>query len=314
MLKLNNKKDFISLDHVNRDTFMFLLKKALWLKKKFYQKKFKPYLKNKTLGILFYKQSTRTRVAFEVGMHQLGGTSIFLHPEDTQITRQESMLDTVKVLSRYLNALAIRTYSQTELEMLADIATIPIINALTDIEHPCQIIADFLTIIEKKKLDNLKIAFIGDAYNNVALSLMAACHILNVRLHLAMPEKYYQLKSNDYKSQANKNHFDKYLKPNLIELSHDPLEASANADVIYTDVWCSMGQENQKYISFFKDFQVNEKLIQKARNDFIFLHCLPAHRGQEVHASVIDGDHSLVFDQAENKLHAQKAILWHLMQ
>ncbi len=263
-------------------------------------------LAGKTLGMIFQKSSTRTRVSFEVGMVQLGGYPLFLSGQDLQIGRGESIHDTAKVLSRYLDGIMIRTHGHEQVEELAKYADIPVINGLTDSYHPCQMMADMLTIREHKgKLKGLKIAYVGDG-NNVANSILIGSAKVGMDVAVASPEGY--LPSSEVVEQAKM--FAEQTGSTVL-ITTDPLEAVKDADVVYTDVWASMGQEEeqQERVQKFAGFEVNEQLCSHAKSDFIFLHCLPAHRGEEVSAGIIDGPHSVVFDEAENRLHAQKAIL-----
>ncbi len=267
-------------------------------------------LKGKTLGMIFSKSSTRTRVSFEVGMSQLGGRAIFLSSNDIQLGRGESIYDTANVLSRYLDGIMIRTYAQSDVEDLAKYGTIPIINGLTDLVHPCQILADFQTIEEYKgKRSGLKIAYIGDG-NNIAHSLLYGSAKLGVDISVASPKGY----NCDEEVVANAKDDAKKTGANLI-LTEDPIEAMKNADVVITDTWCSMGQdaEKQERIKAFQGYQVDKALFAHAASDAIFMHCLPAYRGYEVAEDIIDGPMSVIFDEAENRLHAQKAVMQLLM-
>ena len=263
-------------------------------------------LKGKTLGMIFTKSSTRTRVSFEVGMYQLGGYSLFLSSNDIQLGRGESIFDTANVLSRYIDGIMIRTFKQSDVEDLAKYGTIPVINGLTDEMHPCQILADLLTVYEHKgKLEGLKLAYIGDG-NNVAHSLLHGCAKTGMDIAIASP-KGYECDSRyvDEAKEAAKSSGSKVV------LTQDPVEAIANADVVYADTWISMGQEDQKKekLNIFMPYQINSQLFAKAKEDAIFLHCLPAYRGYEVTDDVIDGAQSVIFDEAENRLHAQKAVM-----
>lgn len=299
-------KDFLRIDEFNGEELMELLHLAAHIKQ--LQKLGQPFqpLQGKTLGMIFDKSSTRTRVSFEVGMHQLGGLGMFLSGKELQLGRGEPISDTAKVLSRYIDAIMIRTYAHSDVEELAEHASIPIINGLTDKFHPCQALADMLTIWEHKgKLEGIKLAYIGDG-NNVANSLVLAAVLLGMDVRVATPVGYEM--TDDITEQAIG-----YAKNNggSMLVTHDPVEAVSGADVVYTDVWTSMGfeEENEIRLKAFADYQVNEQLVAQADPGYLFLHCLPAHRGEEVTAGVIDGSRSFVFDQAENRLHAQKAIL-----
>jgi ornithine carbamoyltransferase len=260
---------------------------------------------NKVLGLLFSKASTRTRVSFTVAMYQLGGQVIDLHPHVTQVSRGEPIQDTARVLDRYLDVLAIRTFAQQELETFAKYAKIPVINALTDLEHPCQILADLLTIQEKfGTLAGLTLTYVGDG-NNVANSLMLGCALVGMNIRIAFPSGYSPDAEIVEKSREIAN------KKTEVLLTHDPEAAAKGASVLYTDVWASMGQETQANNRFpvFQPYQISEQLLSLADPEAIVLHCLPAHRGEEITEEVIEGSQSRVWDQAENRLHAQKALL-----
>ena len=265
-----------------------------------------PILKGKTLGMIFTKSSTRTRVSFEVGMYQLGGYPLFLSSNDIQLGRGETIYDTANVLSRFLDGIMIRTYAHKDVEDLAKYGTIPIINGLTDLLHPCQILADLLTVSEyKNKLEGLKLAYIGDG-NNIAHSLLYGCTKVGMDISIASP------KSHSCDAEIVENAINDAKKTgSKVILTEDPVEAIKNADVVYTDTWCSMGQEAEKAerVKIFKDYTVNKELFSHAKDDAIFLHCLPAYRGYEVTEDVIDGPNSVIFDEAENRLHAQKAVM-----
>ncbi|KFD42196.1 ornithine carbamoyltransferase [Peptococcaceae bacterium SCADC1_2_3] len=263
-------------------------------------------LTGKTLGMIFQKASTRTRVSFEVATYQLGGYALYLNANDLQLGRGETIADTARVLSRYLDGLVIRTYAQEDVEELALYANIPVINGLSDLYHPCQVLADLQTIREHKgDLEGLKLAYVGDG-NNVCHSLLIAAAKLDLLFFVATPEEYPPAEkvialAGQIARQTGSQ----------IEILNSPVEAVANADVIITDVWTSMGQEasSKQRRKAFAPYQVNAELVKHARPDFIFLHCLPAHRGEEVTADIIDGPHAVVWDEAENRLHVQKAIL-----
>ena len=297
------KKDFLSLYDLERADFEAIFEKADKVKKMLKAGVSHTPLSGKTLGMIFDKSSTRTRISFEVGIYQLGGMALFLNNRDTQIGRGEDISDTAKVMSRYLDAVVIRTYSQSFVENFARYATIPVINGLTDQQHPCQILSDVFTIIEKKgKYQGLKIAYVGDG-NNVANSWIDAAARLPIQLSLACPEKY----------EPDQDILDRAMKKanGGITVYRNPADAVKDADVIYTDVWTSMGQEAEKEErkKIFRKYQVNEEMLARAREDAIVMHCLPAHRGEEITDDVIDGSHSVVIDQAENRLHVQKAIM-----
>lgn len=297
------KKDLLSIYELETADFERIWKKAARLKKLLKEGKEHASLKGKTLGMIFDKSSTRTRISFEVGMYQLGGIALFLNSRDTQIGRGETIADSARMMSRYLNGIMIRTFAQASVEEFARYATIPVINGLTDLFHPCQILSDLFTIKEKKgSYERLKIAYIGDG-NNIANSWIEAAARLPIQLALACPKGYEPDREIMTKcaKQASEG----------ITLYNDPLEAARNADVLYTDVWTSMGQEaeDKERKKIFKNYQINKKLLGEAKKDAIVMHCLPAHRGEEITADVIDGPHSVVIDEAENRLHVQKAIL-----
>ncbi|MBO8164334.1 MAG: ornithine carbamoyltransferase [Brevibacillus sp.] len=299
-------RDVLRIDEFRPDELQGLLQLALRLKQ--WQKSGEAYqpLKGKTLGMIFDKASTRTRVSFEVGMYQLGGTAMYLNGKELQLGRGEPIRDTARVLSRYLDAIMIRTFSHQDVEELAAYADIPIINGLTDLFHPCQALADMLTILEHRgKLKGVKLAYIGDG-NNVANSLVLAAALLGVDVRVAAPAGYeldeaIVKQAESYASESGSR----------LLFTRDPEQAVHGAEAIYTDVWTSMGfeAENEQRLKDFADYQVNERLTRLADPSYIFLHCLPAHRGEEVTSEVIDGANSVVFDQAENRLHVQKAIL-----
>jgi ornithine carbamoyltransferase len=300
-------KDFLSIGDFSTAEILYLLEEAKELKKLQKSGIPHPYLAGKVLGMLFEKSSTRTRVSFEVGMLQLGGHAIFLSPRDIQLGRGESIHDTAKALSRYLDALMIRTFSHESIQEFAHHAEVPIINGLTDPHHPVQVMADLQTIIEYKgKLEGLKLCYTGDGNNNVTHSLIEAAAKVGMDISIASPEKYKPNQEIVAKAME-----DAKLTGSTISILTDPIEAIKDADVVVTDVWTSMGMEAEakERLEAFKAYQVNTELCSHAKEDFIFMHCLPAHRGEEVTAEIIDGPHSVVFDEAENRLHAQKAIL-----
>ncbi|HHU20506.1 MAG TPA: ornithine carbamoyltransferase [Bacilli bacterium] len=303
-------KDFLTLLDYSTEEITYLLDLAKELKAR--QKVGKIYrpLEGKVLGMIFEKSSTRTRVSFETGIYQLGGTGLFLSTNDIQLGRGETISDTAKVLSGYLDGIMIRTYEQADVEELAEHSTIPIINGLTDDFHPCQVLADLQTIEEVKgKLAGLKLAFIGDG-NNMANSLMIGAAKMGIDFSIASPNAYLPQENIVEKAKAIAKETGA-----KIELTTDPVVAVKDADVIYTDVWASMGQEEEqeKRLQEFADYQINQQLLEHAKSDYTFMHCLPAHRGEEVTAEIIDGDHSVVFQEAENRLHAQKALMVALM-
>ncbi|MES0351047.1 MAG: ornithine carbamoyltransferase, partial [Desulfobacteria bacterium] len=301
------KKDLLTLRDLSADDCEALFKRSLEMKEQHAAGMPDRTLEGKTLGLIFDKPSTRTRVSFEAAMVQLGGTPLFLSTQDTQLIRNEPIADTANVLSRYLDGLAVRTYSQDLLNELAAAASIPIINGLTDLYHPCQVLSDLMTILENKGgLEGLRIVWVGDG-NNVAHSWLNAAAILPLHLVVACPEGYQPdeaiLKAAIEDSKGG------------IEVITDPEEAVRDADVIYTDVWASMGQESEHGLrrKFFQPYQVNKGLVAKAKEDVIVMHCLPAHRGEEITADVLEGVHSIVWDQAENKLHMHKGVLERLI-
>ena len=303
-------KHLLSLNDLSTDEIHDLLKLSAKLKRQTKEGVQHHLLKGKTLGMIFTKSSTRTRVSFEVGMYQLGGYSLFLSSNDIQLGRGESIFDTANVLSRYIDGIMIRTFQQSDVEDLAKYGSIPVINGLTDEMHPCQILADLLTVYEHKgKLEGLKLAYIGDG-NNVAHSLLHGCTKTGMDIAIASPKgyecdsRYVEEAKEAAKSSGSK-----------VVLTQDPVEAIANADVVYADTWISMGQEDQKEekLNIFMPYQINSQLFSKAKEDAIFLHCLPAYRGYEVTEDVIDSAQSVIFDEAENRLHAQKAVMATLM-
>lgn len=301
------KKDILSLLDLEKEDFESLFKRAIQLKERYGKGIFDQILAGKTLGLIFDKKSTRTRVAFETAMIQLGGHPIYMSTQDTQISRNEPAKDTARVLSRYIDCLAMRTFDHSLVEEFASSSTIPVINALTDSFHPCQILSDIMTIIEHKGgYDNIKIAWVGDG-NNVANSWINAASVLGMNLTVACPKSY----GIDPKILDNAG---AGSKENII-LTNDPIEAVKNADVVYTDVWASMGDEDElaKRIVAFDGFQVNRELLSHAKDDVMVMHCLPAHRGEEIAEDVLEKENSVFWDQAENKRHMHKAILERLI-
>ncbi|ABO66056.1 MULTISPECIES: ornithine carbamoyltransferase [Geobacillus] len=299
-------RDFLTLLDFSTEEIFDLLALAGDLKAK--QKAGMPYtpLAGKTMAMIFEKPSTRTRVSFEVGMIQLGGSALYLNSNDLQLGRGETIADTARVLSQYVDVIMIRTFAHQKVEELAEYASIPVINGLTDDDHPCQALADLLTIYEvKKTFQGIKLAYVGDG-NNVANALLAAAAKVGMDVAIACPPGY---EPKAAYVEAARQIGEKTGA--AVTVTHDPLEAVAGADAIYTDVWTSMGQESEsdERLQVFQPYQVNEALVKAAKPDYIFLHCLPAHRGEEVTAGVMDGPNSMVFEQAGNRLHAQKAIL-----
>ncbi len=303
------KKDFINIADLTNKELKGLF--GLTSKVKEDPKKYSDKLKGKTLGLIFMKPSSRTRVSFEVGMHQLGGYSIYLSSEDIKLGAREATKDIAKTLSRYLDVIVARTYSHKDIIDLAKNATIPVINGLSNLSHPCQALADVFTIKEKiKRTKNVKVAFIGDG-NNVLHSLLLCCAKSGINISFITPKGYepdsnmlYMAKQQAQGTKAT------------VEQAETIKKCIQGADVVYTDVWTSMGQEaeKEKRLKDFTDFQINSKLLQDAKPNYLIMHCLPAHRGEEITDEVIDGEHSIVFDQAENRLHAQKALLLKLLQ
>ncbi len=299
-------KNFLTLWDYSKEELYSFFDEAAKLKQM--QKQGEPhlYLKDKILAMIFEKASTRTRVSFEVGIMQLGGKSLFLNSKDIQLGRGETIADTARVLSRYVDGIVIRTFAHENVKELAYWASVPVINGLTDDHHPCQVIADLFTIREYKgELKGLKICFIGDG-NNVANSLLEGAVKVEMDICVATP-KGFEPKGevvDAVKSLANK-------QGNKVIITHDPVAAIKGADIVYTDVWTSMGQESEESerLVLFKDYQINQEMCSLAENDHLVLHCLPAHRGEEVTADILDGPHSIIFDQAENRLHVQKAIM-----
>ena len=293
-------RDLLGIADLDREEIKQLLHLAGQLKSKE-----QSLIRNRVLGLLFYKASTRTRVSFSVAIYQLGGQVIDLNPNVTQVGRGEPISDTARVLDRYLDILAVRTFKQEDLETFANYAEIPIINALSDLEHPCQILADLLTIQECfGTLSDINITFLGDG-NNVAHSLLLGGALMGMNVRLATP--------NSYQAKPEIVEKAKQIAQNdsQISITTDPIAAVKGAQVIYTDVWASMGQEKSAdaRIPVFEPYQVNQQLLSYAEQDAIVLHCLPAHRGEEISEEVLEGKHSRVWDQAENRMHAQKALL-----
>ncbi|CUU50517.1 MULTISPECIES: ornithine carbamoyltransferase [Clostridium] len=305
------KKDLLKMDDLSKEEILDILNLADQLK---YEQKHgieHHHLKGKSLGMIFEKSSTRTRVSFETGMYQLGGNSLFLTDRDMQIGRGEPIEDTARVLSRFIQGIMIRTFSQDEVEKLAKYASIPVINGLTDEEHPCQVLADLMTIRENKNiLEGLKVAFIGDG-NNMANSLMIGCLKVGMNFAVASPENY--TASKEYLNRAKEIAEKEGV---TFTITTSPLEAAKDADVIITDVWASMGREEEanERLKAFEGFQVNKELMTIADKNAMVLHCLPAHRGEEISAEILEEHADSIFDESENRLHAQKAVLVKLMK
>ncbi len=295
------KRDFLTLWDLSSEEVDTLLKRAGEMKSGIDANKCP--LIGKSIGLLFEKASTRTRVSFEVGIYQLGAHPIYLNPNEIQLGRGETIPDTARTLSRYLNAVVIRTFGHDLLDKFASCSSIPVINGLSDLHHPCQALGDLMTILEKKgRLKDIHIAYIGDG-NNVANSLIEAASLMGMNITIACPEGYEP--DPDVLERARAS-----AKSEIIIL-REPKEAAGRADVIYTDVWVSMGQEkeSEEKKKRLKNYQINSNILSCAKKDVVVLHCLPAHRGEEITDEVMDGPHSAIFDQAENRLHVQKALL-----
>ncbi len=301
-------KHLLTLEELSKKEILDILNLADQLKFQRNNKIEHHLLKGKKLGMIFQKSSTRTRVSFEVGMYELGGEALFLSSRDLQIGRGEPVEDTARVLSRYLDGIMIRTYKQKEVEDLANFGSIPVINALTDYCHPCQVLADLMTIREYKgAFEGLKATFIGDG-NNMANSIIVGCLKLGMKVSIASPKGYEICK-----------HIQEFTKdyPNMFEMTNDPFVAAKGADVIFTDVWASMGEESEAEIrkkAFGGVYQVNKELLAVANEGCMVQHCLPAHRGEEITADVFEEHANEIFDEAENRLHAQKAVMVMLMK
>ena len=300
------KEDLLSISDLNRKEIEYLMEQAWRMKREGSP----PLLSGRTLALLFEKPSLRTRVSFEIAMYQLGGHGIYLSPEEVGLGKRESVADVARVLSRYVDAIAARTFSQDTLRTLASYSSVPVINALSDQEHPCQALSDLFTIYEKKgRLTGLTVAFIGDS-NNVANSLLLSACLLGMNFHLASPPGY------EVKEEVlNQGREFAALSGGQIRLTNNPDEAARDADVIYTDVWASMGQEAEveKRRLAFSGYQVDNELLSLAKGDVLLMHPLPAHHGEEISPGLLDDPRSIVFNQAENRLHLQKALLVKLL-
>ena len=297
------KRDLLTILDLTAAEILALFTRAREMKEAWHQGKLRPVLQGKTLGLLFTKPSTRTRISFEAAMNRLGGSCIFMTAKDTQLSRQEPLADMARVMSRYIEAVAVRTFDHSDVEDLARHASIPIINALTDSYHPCQVLSDLLTIQEKRgSLENLQVAWVGDG-NNVAHSWINAAARLGFTLRLACPEGYLPDAGVLQRAMAEGGR-------NIVILS-DPIQAVASADAINTDVWASMGQEEEAELRrrVFAPYQVNVALLSQAPAHAMVMHCLPAHRDEEISTEVLEGPQSVVFDQAENRLYLQMALL-----
>lgn len=302
------KRDFLSLADLSRSEMDALLKRSLVLKRRWKKSLVDSPLAGKSLGLIFDKPSTRTRVSFEVAMTQLGGHPVYLDPGTTQIKRGEPIADSARVLSRYLDGVVIRTFDQATVEEWGRWSSVPVINGLTDLLHPCQVFCDLLTIIEKRgNYKGLKIAYIGDG-NNMANTWVQAAALLDIALSLACPRGYQP--NAKFLAEATRG------RKARIELTRDPWQAIQGSDVVYTDVWASMGQEKERKERHkrFQGYQVNTALLRRAKRGALVMHCLPAHAGEEISSEVLEGPQSVVFDQAENRLHGQKAILEWLLK
>ncbi len=295
-----------SLFHFTKEEIEQILKTSELLKFQLLRGEKHPLLKGKTLAMIFEKPSTRTRVSFEVGMWQLGGYALYLSASDLQLGRGETVADTAQVLSRYVDGIMARVFAHQTILDLAKYSRVPVINGLSDFSHPCQGLADLFTIYEKKgRLSGLRLAYVGDG-NNVTHSLLYGCSKVGMNITLACPKNHEPDAEvvSKAKEEGRKSGCE-------VRITKDPKEAVKGADIVYTDVWASMGKEkeHEKRVKVFKPYQVNGKLVKEAEEDYIFMHCLPAHRGQEVTDEVADSENSVIFDQAENRLHTQKALL-----
>ncbi len=299
-------KSLIEINDLSLEEIYQIFDLSKTLKEKLYTGEPHKLLEGKTLGMIFSKPSTRTRISFEAGIFQLGGMGMYFNQNDLQLKKSESVSDTAKVLSRYLSGIMIRTFDHQDVIDLAKYGSIPVINGLTDLHHPCQVLTDLFTILEKRRtLKGLKLAYIGDG-NNMAHSLLHGCSKVGMDITIASPGGYTPLKSVVDESMVNA----KYMG-SKIEITEDPVAAVKDADIIYTDVWASMGQEKEaadRRKKFIK-YQVNTELVKNAKDDYIFMHCLPAHRGDEATDEICDSPNSVIFDEAENRLHVQKAIM-----
>lgn len=299
-------KNLVSINDLSREEVNQILKTAEIIKLRHYSHEEQPLLKGKVLGMIFQKPSLRTRVSFETGMIQLGGHAIYLGPNDIKLGQRETTKDISRVLSRYVNGIMARTFSHEIILELAKYSSVPVINGLSNLLHPCQVLGDLMTIKEKKgRLSNLKLVYVGDG-NNVAHSLLFGAVKVGMDIVLTVPPGY---EPKEEIVNLAKENVDKISSE--IKIIKDPKEAVDGADIIYTDVWTSMGFEKESEIrkDVFKPYQINQDLVNKAKDDVIVLHCLPAHRGDEITDEVIDGPNSVVIDQAENRLHAQKGVL-----
>lgn len=297
-------RHFLTLNSLNRDELLSIINRASVLKKQFQQKNFETTLNNRVLGMIFEKSSTRTRVSFEAGMAQLGGHAIYLSPTGSQIGRGEPIEDTARVLSKMVDCIMLRTFEHERLELFASYSDVPVINGLSDSFHPCQLLADLLTYAENRgSIKGKKVVWIGDG-NNMCHSYINAAKIFDFKLNIACPEGF---EPDAALLDATKD---------FVSIIRDPLKAVENADLIVTDVWASMGQEDEQAqrLEKFAPYQVNTDLMKRAKGDALFMHCLPAHRGEEVSAAVLEGPQSVVWEEAGNRLHSQKALLEFLLR
>jgi len=299
-------KDLISINDLTLEEIYEIFDVAKTLKEDLYIGRPHKVLEGKTLGMIFTKPSTRTRISFETGIYQLGGIGMYFGPNDLQLGKSESVADTAQVLSRYLSGIMIRTFAHSDVTELAKYSKIPVINGLTDLLHPCQVLTDLFTILEKRRnLRGLKFAYIGDG-NNMAHSILNGCSKVGMDVFISSPSGYKPQEQIVNDALANA----KYMGSKVV-ITEDPIEAVKDADVVYTDVWASMGQEAEaieRKAKFIK-YQVNPELVKHAKDDYLFMHCLPAHRGDEVVNEVADSPNSVIFDEAENRLHVQKAVM-----
>ena len=301
-------KDFLHVNDLSQSEFNEIIEISKWIKAEFKKNSSFAPLKNKTMAMIFAKPSARTRISFETGFFRLGGHALFLGPNDIGIGKRESVADIARVLSKFNDIIMARLFEHKHVLELAEYASVPVINGLTDYNHPCQIIADIFTVIEKKgNLNDIKISYIGDG-NNIVHSWLELCMILPLNFTIICPETF-KPDMNLYQSAKDKG-------LSNIEICHDPFLGIKDSDVIYTDVWASMGQKEEadKRRKIFEQYQVNTTLMQEAKSDAIFMHCLPAERGVEVTDAICDSPNSVIFDQAENRMHAQNAIILRLMQ
>ncbi len=299
-------RSLASLHDLTKEEIEEILKTSELLKLQLLRGQGHPILKGKTLAMIFEKPSTRTRISFEVGMWQLGGYALYLSASDLQLGRGESIADTAQVLSRYVDGIMARVFGHQRILDLVKYSKVPVINGLSDFTHPCQGLADLFTIYEKRgKLSGLKLAYLGDG-NNVAHSLLYGCSKVGMDITLACPKGYEPIPK--VVSEAGK---EAKRSGSTVKVTKDPREAVKGADIVYTDVWASMGQEKerQKRLKIFKPYQVNRQLVKEAKEDYLFMHCLPTHRGEEVTDEVADSKNSVIFDQAENRMHTQKALM-----